>query len=355
MVTFFYLITCTNIFLNLLGFNFYMNGYSGISQYVTMIGSIVYAVAGFLLANRLISYFDIKQKSIVLSINFILVGTFAIQYLAIEPSMSHANDFFIITLFFYYFHKYFILTDNRTPYVNWILFGLICGLMVIVRPQNLVLLILPMINYLSTLIKRKESLLLIAKMESINLCLFCISFLSSMLPLLLSWKILYGSFITIPQGRNFLHFSSPQIVPLLFSFNHGLLTSSPILFFSLFGFILLSGNYKKDKLSANKKLLVFLSLAFLLQLYMNSIAADWWAGESFGARRFTGLLLIFILGLAYFIEYIRDKRVKSIIYIIFIVLVALNLIYFTEYNLRIIPRFGDVTYLDLISKLFGIF
>ncbi|MFB3763675.1 MAG: hypothetical protein ACE14P_00335 [Methanotrichaceae archaeon] len=349
---FFILSLILTSFLNLLGFNFPMNGYSVISQYVTLIGSIVYAVAGLLLANRLIGNFGIKQKAIVLSMGFILVGTFAIQYLAVEPSMSHANDFFIVTLFFYFFYNYFILTDNKTTHANWILFGLICGLMAIVRQQNVVFLILPAINYLSTLASEKEPLQIVVKRESINLLLFGVSFSVSLLPQLLSWKVLYGSFITIPQGRDYLHFSSPQILTLLFSFNHGLLTSSPILIFSLIGLILLLKNYKKDKSSAHNRLLVFLSLAFLSQVYINSVIVDVWGGDSFGSRRFAGLILVFILGLAYFIDYIDDKKFKNAVYVILTALVALNLIYFMEYNLLIIPRFGEVTYLDLISNLF---
>jgi hypothetical protein len=231
-------------FLNLFGFNFSMDGYSAISQYVTMLGSIIYATVGFLLVNRLVSYFGIKQRSIILSIYFVLAGTFAIQYLAIEPSMSHANDFFIITLFFYYFYNYFILMDNRAPYINWILFGLICGFMVMVRPQNLLFLFLPLANYLDTLAKKEEPILKVAKEESINCCLFFISFIVSILPLLFSWKILYGSFITVPQGSGFLHPLSPQVIPVLFSFSHGLLTATPIIFFSLFGFILLFRDYR---------------------------------------------------------------------------------------------------------------
>lgn len=349
---FFFLSLILISFINILGFNISLDGYSSVSQYITMIGSIFYAVLGMLLANRLIGRFNIEQKNNNLAIFLILFGTFAIQYFAIEPSMSHANDFFITTLFFYYFYNYLILTNNEVGYVNWILFGLICSLMVMVRPQNSIFLILPIINYLDTVVERKDHPKRIVKDDLINCCLISFSFLISVSPLLLSWKIIYGSFITIPQGSDFLHYLSPQVVLLLFSFNHGLLTATPLLFFSLIGFILLMHENWMRGSWVNRKFLTFLSLAFLQQLYINSIVTDWWASDSFGSRRFTGLMFIFMFGLAFLLERIYNKKFSYIIYFLFSILIIFNIIYLIEYNTMIIPRSGIVTYMDIINKIF---
>jgi len=339
-------------FLNLFGLNITLNGYSALSQYVTMVGSIFYVILGFILTYKLIKKFCVDPGIIKSSIFLILIGTFAIQYFAIEPSMSHANDFFIITLFFYYFYINFILTDNKAPYKKWIIFGVISGLMVLVRPQNALLIALPLIYSIALLIKNRSS----AKKELINYAIFFSTFLISLLPLLISWKIIYGSFLTIPQGVGPLLYFSPQIPQVLFSFRHSLFVSTPLLIFSIIGFTFLF----KDTYTDNKKkeayhntiFLILLVLAFLSQLYINSIIVrDWWAGDSFGARRFVGLMFIFVLGFSYFLNKIRTKKIRYFVYFIFAIFVFLNILYNIEYNLLIISRSEPITYLEIVKAL----
>jgi hypothetical protein len=48
--------------------------------------------------------------------------------------------------------------------------------------------------------------------------------------------------------------------------------------------------------------------AFLLvSWYVNAAAADWWAGEAFGARRFVACFPVFVIGLAALFDRWRDR------------------------------------------------
>jgi len=143
---------------------------------------------------------------------------------------------------------------------------------------------------------------------------------------------------------------------VLFSFRHSLFISTPLLIFSIIGFTFLFKdtytNNKKKEAYHNTIFLILLVLAFLSQLYINSIIVrDWWAGDSFGARRFAGLMFIFVLGFSYFLNKIRTKKIRYFVYFIFAILVFLNILYNIEYNLLIISRSEPITYLEIVKAL----
>lgn len=336
--------------LNIFGLNISTADYSLFSQYFTMIGSIFYATLGFFLAFKLIKELKIQPLIIKYSIAILLLGSFLIQYVAIEPSMSHANDFFIVTLFFYFFYVNFIATNNSSLR-KWAALGIISALMIMVRPQNAVFLVLVPIYY--AIISLKNNCFLeCVKKELMNFLIFfgfCIIFLT---PLLLTWKILYGSYLIIPQGPDFLKYFSPKIFEVLFSFRHSLFVSTPILFISFIGLIMLLKNHEKEERQYNEKIFIYiLLLAFAFQLYINSIiVGDWWGGDALGARRFSGLFLIFIIGFSYFLEKIQNLRWSYIVYILLFIIVFLNFLYFVEYNTNIISRNEAVTYLQILRN-----
>jgi hypothetical protein len=120
------------------------------------------------------------------------------------------------------------------------------------------------------------------------------------LPQAYAWKVSCGSWFTIPQGEGFLHWGRPAVARVLFSPRHGLFSWSPALILGAVGFPLFA---------RTERLLGWSLLAvFALQLYLNSIADDWWAGTGFGARRFDNCLPLFGLGLAALYDRICSRR-----------------------------------------------
>jgi hypothetical protein len=109
-------------------------------------------------------------------------------------------------------------------------------------------------------------------------------------PQMLVWQTLYGRPLAIPQGGGFMRWGTPALGSVLFSDWHGLFTWTPIIVVAVVGVPLI---LRRDRL-------VFAAaLAFLaLSWYVNAAAADWWAGEAFGARRFVSCFAVFTLGLA---------------------------------------------------------
>jgi len=110
------------------------------------------------------------------------------------------------------------------------------------------------------------------------------------LPQMLVWQTLYGSPFLVPQGDEFMQWTSPNLLNVLFSDWHGLLTWTPVVIVALMGLAMLA----RDE----PRIATALGAAFLVSWYANAAVADWWAGEAEGARRFVSCFPIFTIGLA---------------------------------------------------------
>jgi hypothetical protein len=105
----------------------------------------------------------------------------------------------------------------------------------------------------------------------------------------------FGTPIILPQGEGFLKWSHPDVLTVLFSPHHGLYSWTPMVFLAT----ILGLFYLVRK---RRGLGTYFISSFIFQVYINSIVFDVSAGESFGARRFVGLTVIYVIGLAAFIS-----------------------------------------------------
>jgi hypothetical protein len=109
-------------------------------------------------------------------------------------------------------------------------------------------------------------------------------------PQMIAWKIIYGHFIAIPHGNDYIQPRGFQGWKLLFSHLYGLLPWTPAFFLGLVGLPLL---WRR-----NRWLLLCLAAGFALYFGYNASLARWFGGGSFGLRRFTVLTPWFVIGLA---------------------------------------------------------
>jgi len=117
-----------------------------------------------------------------------------------------------------------------------------------------------------------------------------LGFAGAVVPQLLAWRSIYGSWLVLPQGGSFMRWGDPAVGSVLFSTRHGLFLWTPALLFAALGLWWL---WRRDRVVGVASL-----LTFALAVYVNAAVADWWAGEAFGARRFVSCTPIFALGLA---------------------------------------------------------
>jgi len=209
----------------------------------------------------------------------------AIYYQVFEPFMSHALSVFAVSLFV---AKAASIRQFQSR-SDWVMLGVLAGLMSLVRWQNIIFAIIPAVlivfAWLLPESDRKGSRPPIAGIAISTVAAFV-----AFLPQMIAWKIIYGKFLTIPQTGGFIDLSYPHIIEVLSSTRGGLFLWTPITLIAVIGLLL--ATFRRDRLA------IAMLPVFLLQVYLNASIMDWWAGEAFGARRFIGLFPILSYGLA---------------------------------------------------------
>jgi hypothetical protein len=286
-----------------------LDGVNLIYLVTTLSGTVIYSFIGTVLLYRLLNRF-FEQRISLVTVLFIWFGTNLLWYQAFEPSMSHALSFFTVTLYLYVY-----LNRDKHSLRHSALLGITIGLMCLIRWQNLLLASIIFFDYVgeyyrSLKAKNTRQIKILLK-HTASIAFFA---LLAFTPQMLAWKIIFGEYLLIPQeaaltrGASFFTPQHPKIIETLFSSRNGLISWTPLTAAGILGLI---GFYMK-----NKKTATLFTIAFILMLYFNSIAGDWWAGSSFGARRFTNTLPLLSFGLAAFIEtasqIIQRKPVASV-------------------------------------------
>lgn len=273
----------------------------GINYQISLaVGSILYTLGGLLLLFQTLKKIFSAQSAWLSILAIVFISPLP-QYLIYEPHMSHGVSFAAICLMLWYAVKLY-QQKERLQFKKLTYLGLSMGLVILLRWQNSIFWLIP----LSLLYQQYKKNLIKFPLIITPLVWGALSFA----PQLIVWKILYGSFLTIPQGFGFLHFYNPKIWEFLFSGFHGLFFWHPLLFLGLIGLFL---SYKK-----RRDFFWILLIILLGQIYINSIVNDWWAGQSFGSRRMIESMPIFAYGLAELLEYLSNKKIlyKSLLTIL---------------------------------------
>jgi hypothetical protein len=170
---------------------------------------------------------------------------------------------------------------------TWIVLGAVAGAAALARPQLAVWALLLPVAAVDDL-RRRGSLgpgRLVARWAA-GAAVAGLVFL----PQFVAWKALYGAWYVVPQGPGFLRWEAPAWSETLFSSRNGLFPWAPLYAVMLLGVI---GLARRG---------VRLPLALLLGLFgqaiVNGAAWDWWAGGSFGGRRFDSCYAVFAVGAA---------------------------------------------------------
>ncbi len=173
----------------------------------------------------------------------------------------------------------------------WVCIGLLIGAASLARPQLVLWSILGGYAAVSDLMRARalglERTAVLRIIRSWLLGAGCA--LLIVLPQLLSWNALYGSFIASPQGEGFMRWGESVWLETLMSSRNGLFPWAPIYALGFIG--LLVGMRRHARICSA------VLLGLFLQAYANGAAWDWWAGGSFGGRRFDSCYIGFAFGL----------------------------------------------------------
>ncbi len=167
----------------------------------------------------------------------LLFATPLLYYQYREPLYSHASSAFATALVVYFWWRSYRFSPR---YNQAALLGALIGLAALVRWQQLIYLILPVVSTLwwwfalSREKKRAEwvrGLLYLTVVGLFTAAVFSIQ--------LVHWKITFGEWITVPQGSTFINWQAPYIWSVLLSSFRGLLPWMPGALLGTFGLVLL--------------------------------------------------------------------------------------------------------------------
>jgi len=224
------------------------------------------------------------------------IGTPFLYYVFQMPSYSHVPSAFVVALLLYLGLRWRSAWTIRRAAV----LGAVLGVGGLVRIQELGFWFVPLVLAWSggALTLRRDWSKILAY-GGVAALVF--------VPQLVAWASIYGGF-QIPQGGGFLQFSPDRLWNVLFASRHGLTAWSPVVLLAAAGWVLLAWRRPTRTLG------IALAAGFVVQWFVNSLPIDWWAGWSFGARRFTDCVPLMALGLGALAASGRTARIAIYVF-----------------------------------------
>ena len=344
-----------------------IDGYSKWYVFFVTLGSNFYAFLGLLIAFKIASRLFPVTTSFLATVGIWFASSIPV-YMYLYPSMPHNTALFTVAIFYYYWLKTGI---NRSLH-QWIMLGILGGLMVLTRMESVVLFILPFYEMAFLIIKdfgtRKELKKYLFYFSSFGI-FFIIIFSIQML----IWKAVFGSYflnpytemakivsaaeiktygflpnasvVSVPKSTldSLLEFLLyPHLVDTLFGTSYGIYFWTPILLLASIGLVFLVKRNPRMGLSS--------LVSFFLLVYITSHARK--AGMSFGDRYLIKASIFYVLGLAAFFEFLKFKIKNVGLAIIIAFFILWNGLLIVQYSTGLINRQGSVSFKRLVTNQF---
>ncbi|MGB1003774.1 MAG: hypothetical protein ACPGVC_06070 [Salibacteraceae bacterium] len=249
------------------------------------------------------------------------LGTPILNYVHFDASFVHVYSFTLINMFVYFVFKYVAKPQKRFL----LLAGLVLGLIFLVRPVNLMAILLVVFAFDSFNDLKIWCKNLLANHWKLLLgAILVFGMVISVLPIM--WKLQTGDFfIWGYQGETF-NFLSPTVFNFLFSSRKGLFIHTPLLGL-IFGlsFFFLAKNNKFFQLAS------FIGVSYII-VYVLSSWWSWYYGTSFGSRPSIDYYIIFALMLASILPLIQSKIMKYLMAATMVIMIPINVIQAFQYQ-----------------------
>jgi len=292
-------------------------------------------------------YFD-DRWSFIATVAIWLASSLPV-YMYFNPSWSHAHSAFTVALFLWYWDR----TRLQRTAGQWAILGLMAGLMGNVYYPNVILLIFPALEVLSNWRERQKGSVQLAvpiQKLALHCVVFLVVFFGSLFPTLITRQIIYGGpFETGYPPISTWNWTSPVLLKILFSSDHGMFAWTPVLILASLGILFL---IKRDALLGVASLLTFLVFYYFIASY-----SDWDGISSFGNRFFVSLTPIFILGLAALLSSISSwmgttTRALAVACPVLTLLAVWNAGLIFQWGTHLVPARGEISWSAMIRNQF---
>lgn len=273
-------------FAHLLGYE--QNGYSAPYAWCIHIGTLVYVFIGFwYMRKTLLMFFSEWVAAITMVL--ILAATNLFYYTFREGEMAHSYLFFLFSVFFHHVFQW-----HATKHFKYLCYmSLIAGLVVLIRPTEILILLIPLLYGISskaTLAERFSDLLALRWKWFILATLFVLP----LIPQFLFWKALTGQYLFFSYGSTErFFFADPKICSVLFGWHKGWFIYTPLAMLMMLGLVMMWFRWRSLALP--------LSLYLLMNIYLVSSWWDWGFGGAYGMRALVQAYAFLAVPLAFFI------------------------------------------------------
>jgi hypothetical protein len=221
-------------------------------------------------------------------------------YVFVQPGMSHGPTFAVAAVAVWAVER-----ARRAPSRGgWILAGALTGVLVLMRLQAAVFVLFPALVAAGQLFRKRVRPTWILAASAAGAL--------AVVPQLVAWKILYGSFFRVPAGPGLRPWGpglgwfdpgSPRLADTLLAADHGLFTWTPATLLGVAGLFLA---FRRWAALAAGGLTVLLATA-----WVTGAMADWWGSDAFGARRFDLVVPFLAVGLAALLDACRSRPLAA--------------------------------------------
>lgn len=323
---------------NALGAHTSADGFSLPYRVLVAFGTAFYGFCGLLLSYLLTRKYLTPSCALLATLG-IWAGSSLPVYMYFNPFWSHAHSVFVVALFLWYWDD---TRPDRTV-GQWLLLGLLSGLLVDVYFVNGVFLLIPLVEslqgYWKDLCFRTLSPAL--RRFGANL-VYLMAFGIAILPTLITRAIIFGGMLQFGAYTVLpWNWRAPYWRSVLFSSDHGLLSWTPLLGLALLGLLLALARWNR--------ITGYLSLAAAAFFYVISCYPYWDGLASYGNRFFISLTPVFVFGLALLLE--RAGRVfRSFRYVqatqglVVALFVLWNLAFIFQWGTHMLPVRGGISW-----------
>lgn len=269
------------------------NGYGGLYYLAIALSSLAFGAAGLVLAYRFATLAAPRREALWAVLTMAGASPL-LYYLYLAPSYGHALTVLTSSAFFLYWWR----TRHADRAAAWFRWGLLAGVLFLVRWNDVVLAIPVFAVEASRLLKGDGTRRTGA---SVRLLLACVSaailgFILTASPQFGAWQYFHGRpWVRYPV--DYIVFTPEGWWGTLFSARHGLFVWTPVALLAVAGIFRL---FRRDRELAGVCL-----AALLLLVASNGTVRDWWGGASFGMRRLVSGTPLLALGFAVFLDDVR--------------------------------------------------
>lgn len=263
----------------------------------------------------LAKFFNLKTT--LLSTLIIWLGTNLFFHTAFHGqfAMSHTHLF---GLYAFLIYRTVCWYENNTR-KNTIIIALVCGLITLIRPSEILCICIPLLWGIS-FNQGLKSIFYELKVRIQKNWIFIPLFACVSIPQLVYWKISTGNWIFYSYAGNpgeGFDLLSPHTWDYLFSFRKGWIIYSPIILLAFIGLLYMIHSRVKHAFA--------ISIFIVLSIYIASSWSCWWYAESFSQRSAIPWYAVLAFPVSIAIEYLFQKPKRLLWFIPIALLFLFNL------------------------------